>query len=111
VNSATEMRTMIKSAVLGMGVAAVVVTAAAAQPYYPYYYPGYGYSYPGYNYSTYNYPTYGYPYVILRTTVHLTLTRPPATDRRRRTQTLMSPRDPIRAALGRRRADTLATDR
>jgi hypothetical protein len=62
VNSATEMRTMIKSALLGMGIAAVVATAAAAQSYYPYYYPGYSYSYPGYNYPTYNYPTYGYPY-------------------------------------------------
>src|ERR1700682_5628005 len=48
VNSIIEMRTMIKSALLGMGVGAVVATAAAAQPHYPYYYPGYNYSYPEY---------------------------------------------------------------
>jgi hypothetical protein len=56
---------MIKSALLGMGLAAVVVTAAAAQPYYPYYYPGYNsyyssyYSAPGWGYPAYSYP-YGY---------------------------------------------------
>jgi hypothetical protein len=58
---------MIKSALLGMSVTAVVATTAAAQPYYPYYSPGYSYSYPGYSYPTYNYPYgyssyYGWPY-------------------------------------------------
>src|SRR5712671_4440999 len=53
------MRAMIKSAALGMGLTAVVATAAAAQPYYLYYYPGYSYSYPGYSYPTYSYPAYG----------------------------------------------------
>ena len=46
---------------VGIGLAAVVATAAAAQAYYPNYYPGYSYSYPGYH-PTYSYPTYGYPY-------------------------------------------------
>ncbi|MGH7063247.1 MAG: hypothetical protein ACREET_04125 [Stellaceae bacterium] len=52
---------MLKSTVLGLGFAAVVSTAAMAQPYYPYYPPGY--SYPAYSYG-YGYPYYGsyYPY-------------------------------------------------
>src|SRR5690349_16690697 len=60
-NIATEMRPMIKSALLGTGLAVAIATAATAQPYSPYYYPGYShyYSYPGYTYPTYGYP-YGY---------------------------------------------------
>jgi hypothetical protein len=42
-NSATGMRTMVKSALLGIGLAAALTTAATAQVYYPYSYPGYGY--------------------------------------------------------------------
>src|SRR5712672_3152743 len=63
-NYATGTRTMFKSALLGIGIAAAVTTTAAAQPYYPYSYPGYGYyyTYPGYSYPTYSYPSYGYPY-------------------------------------------------
>ena len=54
---------MIKYALLGIGLAAAVVSGAAAQSYYPYYYPGYGYySAPVYSYPTYSYPAYGYPY-------------------------------------------------
>jgi len=45
---------MIKSVLLGIGFAAVVAGTAAAQAYYPYYYPGYGY-------WPYSYPAYGYP--------------------------------------------------
>jgi len=38
---------MLKSALLGVGLLAVATTAAAAQSYYPYAYPGYAtYSYP-----------------------------------------------------------------
>lgn len=51
---------MIKAAVFGLGLAAAISTAAAAQPYYPYYAPGYGYS--AYRYPAYSYPAYGYPY-------------------------------------------------
>jgi hypothetical protein len=57
-NSSTGMRTMFKSALLGIGFVAAVATAAIAQPYYSYYYPSYSY-YPGYSYPTYSYP-YGY---------------------------------------------------
>jgi len=56
---------MIRTVLLGMGLAAVMATAATAQPYYPYYYPGYShYSYPGYTYPTYPYAYsyYGWPY-------------------------------------------------
>ena len=56
---------MIKSALLGIGFAAAVATMAAAQAYYPYYSPGYGYS--PYGYPAYSYPPgyawgYGWPY-------------------------------------------------
>ena len=56
---------MIKSALLGIGLVAAVATTAAAQTYYPNYYPGY--SYPPYGYPTYSYPPgyawgYGWPY-------------------------------------------------
>src|SRR5215471_19801122 len=57
-------RTMIKSALLGVGLVAVVATTAAAQPYYPYYYSGYGYpayGYPAYGYAP-GYAWYGWPY-------------------------------------------------
>jgi hypothetical protein len=52
---------MIKSALLGTGLAVAIATAATAQPYSPYYYPGYShyYFYPGYTYPAYGYP-YGY---------------------------------------------------
>jgi hypothetical protein len=53
---------MIKSALLGMGLAAMVATAATAQPYFPYYFPGYSYSYPGWSYPAYTYPAHRYPY-------------------------------------------------
>jgi len=56
---------MLKSALLGVGLLAVATTAAAAQSYYPYAYPGYAtYSYPyahsyyGWPYSYYGWPTY-----------------------------------------------------
>jgi hypothetical protein len=61
---------MLKSVLLGVGLVAAVTTTAAAQSYYPYYYPGYSYysypsysyySYPGYSYPTYGYPSYSYP--------------------------------------------------
>ena len=56
-------RTMIKSALLGVGLVAAMATTAAAQPYYPYY-PGY--SYPPYSYPAYSSPPgyawYGWPY-------------------------------------------------
>jgi hypothetical protein len=58
------MDIMIKAAVLGLGLVTAISTAAAAQPYYPYYAPGYGYpaySYPSYT-SAYTYPSYSYPY-------------------------------------------------
>jgi hypothetical protein len=50
---------------MGVGLAAAVATTVAAQPYYPYYYPGY--SYPPYGYPAYGYPAgytwgYGWPY-------------------------------------------------
>lgn len=53
---------MIKSALLGVGLVAALATTAAAQPYYPYYYPGYGYSYgsPAYGYAP-GYSWYGWP--------------------------------------------------
>ena len=54
---------MIKSALLGVGIVAAVATTAAAQTYYPNYYPGY--SYPAYGYPTYpgGYAWgYGWPY-------------------------------------------------
>jgi hypothetical protein len=56
---------MIKAALLGLGLVAVMAVTAAAQSYYPYYYPGYGY--PGYGYPAYSYPPgyawgYGWPY-------------------------------------------------
>lgn len=50
---------MIKSTLLGVGLLAAVATTAAAQSYYPYYNPGYGY--PGYGYAPYGYPAYSYP--------------------------------------------------
>jgi hypothetical protein len=54
---------MVKSALLGIGLAAALTTAATAQAYYPYYSPGYSYyAAPAYSYPTYSYPTYGYPY-------------------------------------------------
>ena len=55
---------MIKSVLLGIGFVAAMATTAAAQSYYPYYYPGYGY--PTYGYPAYSYPgyawSYGWPY-------------------------------------------------
>ncbi|HEU0156681.1 MAG TPA: hypothetical protein VFQ82_11475 [Stellaceae bacterium] len=58
---------MIKAAVLGLGVVTAISTAAAAQPYYPYFASGYGYpAYPSYIYPAYTpaytYPAYNYPY-------------------------------------------------
>ena len=59
---------MVKPALLGVGLAAVIATTATAQVYYPYSYPGYTY-YPGYSYYSYpaytyryGYPAYGYSY-------------------------------------------------
>ena len=54
---------MIKSALLGVGLLAGVATTAAAQSYYPYYYPGYGYpyGYAAYGYAP-GYGRYGWPY-------------------------------------------------
>src|SRR5437868_12201808 len=57
-NFSTGTRTMLKSALLGIGFVAALATTAAAQPYYPYYYPGYSYP-PGYSNPMYGYP-YGY---------------------------------------------------
>jgi hypothetical protein len=48
---------MLKSALLGIGLLVAATTAAAAQSYYPYAYPGY----PTYNYP-YAYSYYGWPY-------------------------------------------------
>ena len=95
---------------IGKGIAALVATAAAAQPYYPYYSQGYSYSYPGYSYPTYNYPTYDYPYGYSSYYGWPYSYQSPVTHRRRPIQTLMSRRVPIREARGRRRAGMLATD-
>jgi hypothetical protein len=51
---------MLKSALLGIGLAAALTTAATAQVYYPYSYPGY-YPYPAYSYP-YGYPAYANGY-------------------------------------------------
>ena len=51
---------LIKSALLGVGFMAAVATTPAAQPYYPYYYSGYGY--PAYSYSPGYAWGYGWPY-------------------------------------------------
>jgi hypothetical protein len=57
----------------GIVLALAVAAPAAAQPYYPRYYPGYGYPYPVYgfpfpaylypNYPTYRGPSPNYPWV------------------------------------------------
>jgi hypothetical protein len=58
---------MIKSALFGMGLAAVVATAAAARPY-PNYYPGNSYySYPGYSYPTNTFLLLACPILLLAT--------------------------------------------
>lgn len=54
------MRTMLRSALLGIGLVAALAATAKAQAYYPYYYPSY--SYPEYSYPGYGYPYAAYPY-------------------------------------------------
>jgi hypothetical protein len=58
---------MLKSALLRIGRATGVVSAAGAQPYYPHHYPGYGYHpYPGYTYPAPSYScgySCGWPYL------------------------------------------------
>ena len=103
---------MIKYALLRIGLAAAVVSGAAAQSYYPYYYPGYGYySAPVYSYPTYSYPAYGYPYGYSSNTYGLTPIRVRPTGRPLHIPTPTSRHAPIRTALGRERAGMSGTDR
>jgi len=53
----TSPMTMLRAGLAGI-VLALAAATATAQPYYPQYYPGYGYPNPAYRYP---YPTYGYP--------------------------------------------------
>jgi hypothetical protein len=103
---------MLKSALLGIGLLVAATTAAAAQSYYPYAYPGYPtYSYP-YAYSSYNTPTLTRTTAgLIRITVGPPITGLRPTVQRQRIPTLMSGRAPIQTALGRKRVPVADTDR
>ena len=93
---------MLKSALLGVGLLAVATTAAAAQSYYPYAYPGY---------ATYSYPTLTRTTTgLIRITVGPPITGLRPTVQRQRIPTLMSGCGPIQTPPGRKRAPAAAIE-